>query len=655
MTVKTRKFWGLITQKTTVLFIAAAVMSVFALIWMGLRLMQQDRTLEVQQIEEKREVAADRIIASLEQALTIEERKLNDPQASDLSTAPEDFFLVSMNSEGIRVWPEKTLLYYPLVSSGYESPAQLFAEAEKAEFQNNNYTRAITLLRPLSNSEDPSTRAGAKLRLARNQRKAGRLDAALETYGEIKNFDIKSNVTTSGIPVDLVARRAFCSLLEEMGTDPDRLKEEVESLYEDLGSRSWRLDRASYIYYSDLVKGWLGWEPDSDIGPLALADAVVWLWENKESMGNMEQGITGRRSLSFYGRAITVLWQKSKDELTAIVAGPLYQKSQWYDPLFKSADFNSVSVSLSDAEGTLVYGKNKQEDIPVTSRIGLVSGLPWDINLVSANLDEELSQFAQRRRLMMAGLGILALLVIAVSYLISRAVSRELAAARLQADFVSAVSHEFRTPLTSMRQFTEMLNEDDSLPAEKRSVFYQAQARATNRLSRLVESLLDFGRMEAGARPYRLELMDVGRLVKTVVEEFLQETGSDSSEIECVVPDDGPIVKGDRAALDQALWNLLDNAVKYSGENKKIQVEVEEGDPITIRVQDQGFGIPSSERSRVLRKFVRGSNVSGRGIKGTGIGLAVVKHIVDAHEGKLSIESEPGQGSTFTIQLPAGG
>ena len=652
--MKARRFWGRITQKTTVLFLAAAVMSVFALIWMGLRLVQQDRSLEVQQIVEKREAAADRIIAALEQTLTIEERKLDDPQASEFFPEQEDFFLVSMDSEGIRVWPEKTLLYYPVVPSGHEAPSQLFTEAERAEFQDNNYTRAITLLRPLSNSGDPSTRAAAQLRLARNLRKAGRLDAALETYGEIKNFDIKSNVTLSGVPVDLVARRAICVLLEQLDNQ-DQLQQEAASLFKDLRGRHWLLDRASFLYYSDQAKEWLGREPDSEFEHKALAEAVVWLWENRESIGNMDQKITGRRTLNLYGRAITVLWQKSKDEIAAAVAGPLYQKSQWLDPLFKRDVFNSISVSLYDSDGTQIYGKKQPADIPSTFRAALVSGLPWDIKLVNANLEADQSQFAQRRRLMMAGLGILALLVIAVSYLISRAVSRELAAARLQADFVSAVSHEFRTPLTSMRQFTEMLNEDDSLPAEKRRVFYQAQARATNRLSRLVESLLDFGRMEAGARPYRLEPMDVGRLVKTIVEEFLQETGSVHSEIECVVPIESTQVKGDGDALAQALWNLLDNAVKYSGENKKIQVEVEEGDPVIIRVRDQGFGIPSSERSRILRKFVRGSNANAQGIKGTGIGLAVVKHIVDAHGGKILIESEPGKGSTFTIQLPAGG
>ena len=198
------------------------------------------------------------------------------------------------------------------------------------------------------------------------------------------------------------------------------------------------------------------------------------------------------------------------------------------------------------------------------------------------------------------GLAMLALLVIAASYLIGRAVSRELAAARLQSDFVSAVSHEFRTPLTSMRQFTEMLVEDDNLPAEKRRAFYSAQDRATRRLSRLVESLLDFGRMEAGARPYRLERLDAGRLVKATVEEFRQETGPAKLVMECTVPDEGPMVKADREALAQALWNLLDNAVKYSGESAVVHVEVERGNPVAIRVRDQGFGTcPLREKTHI--------------------------------------------------------
>jgi len=115
------------------------------------------------------------------------------------------------------------------------------------------------------------------------------------------------------------------------------------------------------------------------------------------------------------------------------------------------------------------------------------------------------------------------------------------------------------------------------------------------------------------------------------------------------------MVKGDQEALAQALWNLLDNAVKYSGDSRTVRVEVEAGSRVSIRVRDQGFGIPLSERDQILRKFTRGSGAKAHGVKGTGIGLAIVKHIVDAHGGKVLIDSEPGQGSTFTIELPAGG
>ena len=170
-----------------------------------------------------------------------------------------------------------------------------------------------------------------------------------------------------------------------------------------------------------------------------------------------------------------------------------------------------------------------------------------------------------------------------------------------------------------------------------------------------MESLLDFGRMEAGARPYRLEPLDVGPLVQNVVDEFREETRPEGFVIECNIPAGGAMIRGDREALAQALWNLLDNAVKYSGDCRTVCVEVETGSRVSIRVRDHGFGIPPSEQGRILRKFSRGSGAMEHGIKGTGIGLAMVKHIVDAHGGEILIDSEPGKGSTFTIRLPAGG
>jgi signal transduction histidine kinase len=488
---------------------------------------------------------------------------------------------------------------------------------------------------------------------SRGTREGRDLESALETYANLAASS-DHGVSVSGAPADLAARRARCALLEELGRQGE-LRQEAQGLHDDLMGRRWRLDRASYIYYRDQAAGWLDRGPTADIAREALADAVAWLWENRLPLADSGRGPAGRGSFAAHGMSVALLWRVSAEGLAALAAGPGYQRSRWFDPLVKNLDLRGVQVTVRDPDRTLVYGNEPPPGSPAASRPASATGLPWDIVLANADPEAALNQFAQRRRLMMTGLAMLALLVIAASYFIGRAVSRELAAARLQSDFVSAVSHEFRTPLTSMRQFTEMLAEDETLPAEKRRAFYRAQERATSRLSRLVESLLDFGRMEAGARPYRLERLDAGRLVKATVEDFKREANSDSLVMECEVPDEGPIVKADGEALAQALWNLLDNAVKYSGENAVVRVEVEPGDPVSIRVRDRGIGISPSEKDRIFRKFVRGSSAKTAGIKGTGIGLAMVEHIVDAHGGKVLVASEPGKGSTFTIMLPSGG
>jgi two-component system phosphate regulon sensor histidine kinase PhoR len=176
--------------------------------------------------------------------------------------------------------------------------------------------------------------------------------------------------------------------------------------------------------------------------------------------------------------------------------------------------------------------------------------------------------------------------------------------------------------------------------------------RATGRLHRLVESLLDFGRMEAGKRPYRFEPVDAALLVRDVVEEFRGEL-DDSQMVVRVTANEDVLVSADPEALSRALWNLLDNAVKYGGTAQKVDVTVERtADGAVMAVRDGGIGIPPAEQARVFQKFMRGAAaVSGR-IRGTGIGLAMVQHIVTAHGGTVRVESEPDRGSTFSMTLP---
>ena len=243
------------------------------------------------------------------------------------------------------------------------------------------------------------------------------------------------------------------------------------------------------------------------------------------------------------------------------------------------------------------------------------------------------------------------LVITVASYFVFRAINRELTVARLQSNFVGAVSHEFRTPLTAMSHLTEMLEEgratDDRLPH-----YYRALGRETRRLQRMVESLLDFGRLEAGRPVYHLEDTSASDLVRRVVDEF--QGSSDVSRLEFQAPSDRFLVRVDSEAIALALRNLLDNALKYSPESSPVQVRVADRAGLTgISVQDLGLGIPKGEQREVFRKFVRGTAAKTLNVKGTGIGLSIADLIVRAHGGRLELNSQPGQGCRFTVLLPS--
>ena len=290
-------------------------------------------------------------------------------------------------------------------------------------------------------------------------------------------------------------------------------------------------------------------------------------------------------------------------------------------------------------------GAIRVERTPASTR------LPWGLQVVSQ--DDGSAGLAGRQWILAGGFALLVVLLGAVSYLAARTTSKELAVARLQADFVSAVSHEFRSPLSSICQIAELLNEDRLPSDEQRRRSFSILGLESARLRRLVEGLLDFTRMEAGAVRYRLEAVAPGEMLRAVVEEFETQPGSSSHRIQLSIPPGLPEIDADREALSRAVWNLLDNAVKYSPASTTIRVEVAMDDGrLAISVRDEGPGIPAAEQKQIFRKFVRGSQAKARGVKGTGIGLAMVRHIVQGHGGEIRLRSELDRGSTFTILLP---
>ncbi|MFM7199327.1 MAG: sensor histidine kinase [Myxococcota bacterium] len=243
-------------------------------------------------------------------------------------------------------------------------------------------------------------------------------------------------------------------------------------------------------------------------------------------------------------------------------------------------------------------------------------------------------------------------LVIVGVVLTVRFIRREARLSRLQTDFVSNVSHELRTPLTSIRMFIETLQmgrvQD---PAEVQECL-DIISTETERLTRMIERILGWARMEAGRRIYSLETLSVQSLIDQTVQAFGPQRLQTQLELTVQVEPDLPFIRVDVEALEEALLNLLNNAVKYTGEKKRITLKASmQRGYIVLEVQDNGIGISPADRKRIFEKFYRADVLLSRKTEGSGLGLTIVKHIMDAHEGKIQVESELGVGSKFSLLL----
>jgi two-component system phosphate regulon sensor histidine kinase PhoR len=234
-------------------------------------------------------------------------------------------------------------------------------------------------------------------------------------------------------------------------------------------------------------------------------------------------------------------------------------------------------------------------------------------------------------------------------------VSREANLSELQADFVSKVSHELRTPLTAVRLFAETI-ERPSTDEATRNKCIQLMVAESERLSKLIERLLAWGRMEAGRKLYELKTEHVRDLVADVVSAYApQRDLATDLDLSVEVDDALPDVVVDRAAITDAIVNLLTNAQKYGGTPPVVKLHAftaAKGD-VAIAVTDNGEGIPPPEHRRIFEKFYRIDDRLSRSKQGSGLGLAIVSHVARAHRARVTVESAPGKGSTFTILLPA--
>lgn len=271
------------------------------------------------------------------------------------------------------------------------------------------------------------------------------------------------------------------------------------------------------------------------------------------------------------------------------------------------------------------------------------------VGLKNTNLDD----LARNSFLHSAGATLLVLLVLIGGVVLTiRATDREARLAQAKSNFVSNVSHELKTPLALLTLFSEILELGRVDSDEKKEEYYKIIRHESLRLNKVIDNILDFSKIEAGRKTYVLKKGEMGEVIANVLSSYQYQIVNSGFVIGAEIQRNLPVLM-DRDAMEQAISNLLDNAIKYSREVKQLTITTEKRDAdLCIEIADQGIGIARAEQAKIFEKFYRVGNGLVHDVKGSGLGLSLVKYIIEAHHGTIAVESEVGKGSRFTILLP---
>jgi len=272
----------------------------------------------------------------------------------------------------------------------------------------------------------------------------------------------------------------------------------------------------------------------------------------------------------------------------------------------------------------------------------------------------QLTQAARTAELTLGLLiGVLVLAIGVGSWLIVTSLNAELKLARQKTDFVSNVSHELKTPLTSIRMFSELLAENRVADHAKQRSYLQIITAEAARLTRLINNVLDFSRMERGEKKYNFQPCDLTEIVRATVETFRPHLEANGFKLDCELPETKIPVRGDNDALSQVIVNLLSNAEKYSNGGKEITLQLAQKQSplphVEVKIMDRGSGVPRGCEEKIFEKFYRAHDSLSSGIQGSGLGLTIARQIARAHGGDVVYERREGGGSCFILRLPLSG
>jgi two-component system phosphate regulon sensor histidine kinase PhoR len=306
------------------------------------------------------------------------------------------------------------------------------------------------------------------------------------------------------------------------------------------------------------------------------------------------------------------------------------------------------------SEENVIYSSNRQ-GTPQTIKHRKAFWILDDYFLGIEMKDKTISDLAwERSRLDLIMIGVVELVLLIGVWIIYRNVKKQMELAQIKSEFVSNVSHEIRTPLALISMYIESLERGIVKTPEKVKEYYTISLQETQRLTTIVNKILNFSQMESGKRKYTFQNVFVNDVVEEVVKTFKLNLENQAFQWSMKLSEEDLQIVADREAVTDAVVNLIDNAIKYSGDMKKIDIKTGlEKERIFIEVKDAGLGISKSEQKHIFDKFYRVTQENlAHKAKGSGVGLAIVQHIMEVHEGDISVKSQPGKGSSFRLYFP---
>jgi len=698
-------------RRIVLLFGLGIVLPSLLLGYLAFRGIQNDRALvEKERLEDTRR-AADRVTRAVDDAMTTAEEtlaktiaELSEKPSAELAPALEkvaavnplvEQFFYLQDFKEVRL-PLAKLLYLAdgrreagsSPPPGLSNPAEIQA-AERLEFQQKDYPGALGGYRQaLKNANDPRLEGLILNAVARVQRKSGLIKEAVSTYENIVQ-EHGGIIIPGGMPLGPSAGLEICALTRELGDLAKSLQTSL-GLYKSLFGREWTLERAEFDFFTQraktLIEEVLAGQPRGL--DLAAFQSKLRTLEAEEA----EQRNKTERMIAFEEGAAPALEAKLRggtDEpnrpfsrLAFEVRNHSYLSSIMRPTVPAGGASNAAWGIIIDTErlrenslrpalrdnfrpsettwavigkdGAAVLSSENPPAGPVTLRTDFVSNTPdWTLEFHQPPPRLIRTFLLSRRGLYSFVFLLIAGILVFGLALTIRSVSHELELARMKSDFVSTVSHEFKSPLTSIRQLAEMLQSGRVPSEERRKQYYDVLLEQSERLALLTDNILSLAKIEEGRAEFAFETTDVSALLDSVVSSFRERVRHEGFDIELKVQGPIPPFAVDRNALSQAITNLIDNAIKYSADSRLVVVgaSVEE-QTLAIAVQDFGVGIKKEDIDRVFERFFRGGDELTRTVKGSGLGLTLVKEIVEAHRGRVQVESEPGKGSVFSIRLP---